>query len=66
MVKIKEPQLFVHRSSFDHPEYAVTKRLHIFLFSFTTAILKFGGHVIHRWKGIFKTFPAVYHKPPNS
>jgi hypothetical protein len=30
-----------------------------------TAILKLWGHVIHRWKGIFKTYLAVYYKPPN-
>jgi hypothetical protein len=28
-----------------------------------TAMLKYWGHVIHRWKGIFKTFLAVYQKP---
>ena len=32
----------------------------LFFFSFTTAILKFLGHVIHHWKGILKTYLAVY------
>jgi hypothetical protein len=31
---------------------------------FATAMLKIPGHVIHRWKGVFKTFPMVYYKPP--
>jgi hypothetical protein len=42
------------------PWSAVSKRLHICFFGFTSAILKFRGHVIHHWKDIFKTFLAVY------
>jgi hypothetical protein len=40
--------------------FAGNKRLQICFFGFTTAILKLWGHVIHRWKGIFKTYLAVY------
>jgi len=28
-------------------------------------VLNFLGCVIHHWKGVFKTFPKVYYKPPN-
>ena len=42
------------------PWFAVTKQLQIILSCFTPAILKFWGHETHRWKGIFKTFPAAY------
>jgi len=41
------------------------KRLHNFIF-FATTILTILGRVIHHWKGVFKTFPTVYYKPPNS
>jgi hypothetical protein len=61
----KKLQSFVHCSSF-----AITKGLQIFLFCFTTSILKFGGHVIHRWKGIleapkFLTIQLVNQKKKN-
>jgi hypothetical protein len=36
-----------------------------FLFCFATAMLEFVGHVINCWKGVFKTFPIVYYKPPH-
>ena len=43
-----------------------SKRLHICFLGFTTVILRFWGHVIHGWKGIFKTYLAVYLKTPKS
>jgi hypothetical protein len=55
----KEPQSFVHCGRFDHPDLQSQNGCKFF-FWFMTAKLKFWGHVIHRWKGSFKTFPAVY------
>ena len=52
----KEPQLFYHCGSFDHHDL---QSLNNCIFAFTTAILKIWGHVIHRWKGIFKTYVTV-------
>jgi hypothetical protein len=54
----KEPQSFSHCGSFDHPDLQLLNEC-IFLFSFAVANSNFLGHVIHRWKGIFKTFPTV-------
>jgi hypothetical protein len=48
----------------DISKKTMPKRLHNFLFSFVT-ILSILGRVIHHWKGVFKTFPTVYYKPPN-
>jgi hypothetical protein len=36
----------------------------IFYFCLAIAMLQILGHVIHHWKGVFKTFPTVYYKPP--
>ena len=57
----KEPQLFYHCGSFDHPDLqSLNNCKFVCFFGFTTAILKLWGHVIHYWKGFFKTSLAVY------
>ena len=56
----KEPQLFSNCDSFDHPNLQSLNNCKVFLFCFATAIVKFWGHVIHRWKDIFKIFPKAY------
>ena len=57
-----EPQLFSHCDSFDHPDMQSLNDCIFVFFGFTTAILNFwgGGHVIHHWKGILKTFLTMY------
>jgi hypothetical protein len=35
-------------------------------FGLVTVKLEILAHVIHRWKGAFKSFSTVYYKPPNS
>jgi hypothetical protein len=42
------------------------KDYNLFLFHFATTILIFWECVIHHWKGVIKTIPTVYYKPPNS
>jgi hypothetical protein len=37
-----------------------------FSFAFCDYNVIFLGCVMHHWKGVFKTFPTVYYKPPNS
>jgi len=57
---VKKPQLFSHCGSFDHPDLQLLNNCGFVIFGFTTAILKLWGHVIHRWKGIFKKYIEVY------
>jgi hypothetical protein len=59
----KELQSFVHCGSFDHPDLQSLNDCTFIFGGFMIAILKFWGHVIHHWKGIFKTFPALYQNP---
>jgi hypothetical protein len=56
----KELQSFSHCGSFDHPNMQSLNDIKFVFLGFTIAILKFWGHVIHHWKGIFKTSLAVY------
>jgi hypothetical protein len=54
----KEPQSFSHCGSFDHPDVQ-SLTAHLF-FWFYDCNFEITGHVIHRWKGILKTFLVVY------
>jgi len=56
----KEPQSFSHYGFFDHPNMQSLNNCRFVVLGFTTTILRFWGYVIHHWKGIFKTFLAVY------
>jgi hypothetical protein len=56
----KEPRSFSHCGSFDHPDMQSLNDCKFFIFVLRMKLLKFGGHVIHCWKGIFKTFRVVY------
>ena len=61
-----EPQLSSHCGYSNHPGLQSLNNYNFFFFLLQLYFVKFSGHVIYRWNFIFKTFPMMYYKPPNS
>jgi hypothetical protein len=60
----KEPQSFVHCSSFDHPVLHSLNDYKFVIFGLLIEFLRIWGLLIYRWKGLENTFSTVYYMPP--